>query len=113
MFEVVNSPTARQEFRLLPLEVQAVFDRAITTLAGASDPIRAGEGWFVEELRHHREIFPQGLFSLHVGSVHRGLFIREGVALIFLAFGVHLATADVDAKLERLRREIERQERFI
>ncbi|MGI0067856.1 MAG: hypothetical protein ACREB9_05500 [Thermoplasmata archaeon] len=65
----------------------------------------------IEELRQKRRLMRGGVFSLHVGPTYRGLFVRNGRVLKFIAFGVRIPEADVYAMLARVRKELTPDER--
>ena len=100
MFTVQTTDSADIDFVTeLPLTVQATFDAAFSILRRSATPLVSGAGWHVEELRQKQRLYPEGMFSLHVGPVFRGLFVRQGQVLKFFAFGAHREPRDVYAKL--------------
>ncbi len=100
MFTVETTESADVDFVTeLPLTVQATFDAAFSLLRRSETPLVSGVGWHVEELRQKQRVYPEGMFSLHVGPVFRGLFVRQGAVLKFFAFGAHREPRDVYAKI--------------
>ncbi|MCI4333536.1 MAG: hypothetical protein L3K01_07455 [Thermoplasmata archaeon] len=61
-------------------------------------------GWYTAELRQNQRVAPEGLFSLHVGLLWRGVFFRRRKSLGFIGFGYRLP--EFYSKLERLRRVV-------
>ena len=108
-FRIERSLVADSEFLSLPRAVRETFIEAFHKLEGATYPLISGRNWSIEELRQRRVAFPQGLYSLHVGPIYRGLFIRTGGTLRFIAFGAHLPSDDVYRKLTRARNELTRR----
>lgn len=105
-FRVERSLIADGEFLNLPRAVRETFIAAFRRLEGANEPAISGRDWSVEPLRQRKVAFPEGLYSLHAGPIYRGLFIRSGWTLRFIAFGPHLPSADVYRKLTHARREL-------
>ncbi|MFY9716762.1 MAG: hypothetical protein WAK40_02340 [Thermoplasmata archaeon] len=103
-FRLDSIEVADTEFLGLPPPVREVFITAFRELAVSDSPVALAPGWFTEELRQDQRIAPEGLFSLHVGDLWRGVFFRRGRFSVFIAFGFRLP--DFYAKLERLRRAV-------
>lgn len=110
-FVIERSLITDDEFLNLPLAVREAFIQAFETLQRTDQLDVSGPGWTVKELRQRRPVFREGLYSLHVGPIYRGLFIRLGPKLRFIAFGPHLPKDDVYRKLGRARQELARLER--
>lgn len=108
MFLLESIDEADIEFLALPPVVREEFIAAFRELAAADNPVCVGNGWFTEELRQKQRVAPEGLFSLHVGTLWRGAFYRRADALIFIGFGYRLP--EFYDKLSRLRVAIKRQE---
>lgn len=105
-FRVESIEEADTEFLALPPEVREVFIAAFRELAVVETPVCSGSGWFVAELRQRQRIAPEGVFSLHVGDLWRGVFYRKADSLVFVGFGFRLP--EFYDKLRRLRRALER-----
>jgi hypothetical protein len=103
-FRIESIEEADGEFLGLPPSVREVFIAAFRELAAADEPIMKGTGWYTEELRQNQRIAPGGLFSLHVGSLWRGAFYREGSNLVFIGFGYRIP--EFYDKLARLRKTV-------
>jgi hypothetical protein len=106
-FVLESIDEADTEFLALPPEVREVFIAAFRELAVSGSPIASGRDWYTEELRQRQRTAPEGLFSLHVGDLWRGVFYRSGASLIFIGFGFRLP--EFYAKLKRLRRAVSEQ----
>lgn len=100
-FRIRRKHIADPEFLAMPSAIREVFITAFRELEASDHPIVSGPGWFVAELRQRQQVAPEGLFSLHVGSLYRGVFFRRGRDLVFLAFGYRLP--EFYTKLRRLR----------
>jgi hypothetical protein len=100
-FRLLSIDEADTEFLALPAGVRETFIASFRELMASAYPICSGSDWYVEELRQNQRLAPEGLFSLHVGSLWRGAFYRRGTALIFIGFGYRLP--EFYDKLTRLR----------
>ncbi|HXY47204.1 MAG TPA: hypothetical protein VEK13_04845 [Thermoplasmata archaeon] len=103
-FRLESVEEADTEFLALPPDVREVFIAAFRELAASDTPLARGPGWYTEELRQRQRVAPQGLFSLHVRNLWRGVYFRRGRSLIFIAFGFRLP--EFYDKLKRLRKVI-------
>ena len=102
MFTVETTESADVDFVTeLPQTVPATFDAAFSLPRRSEMPLVSGVGWHVEELRQKQRVYPEGMFSLHVGPVFRGLFVRPCAVLQFFAVGAHREPRDVYAKIEQ------------
>ena len=108
-FRIERSLVADSEFLSLPRAVRETFIEAFHKWEGATSPLIPGRSRSIEELRQRRVAFPQGVYSLPVGPIYRGLFIRTGGTLRFIVFGAHLPSDDVHRKLARARNELTRR----
>ena len=95
---------ADTEFLALPPDVREVFVAAFRELAAGDTPLARGPDWYTEELRQHQRIAAEGLFSLHVRKLWRGVYFRRGESLVFIAFGFRLP--EFYDKLKRLRKSV-------
>lgn len=95
---------AEVEFLALPREIREVFISAFRELAVSDNPLISGSDWHIAALRQNQKIAPEGLFSLHVGKLWRGVFFRRGSELTFIGFGFRLP--EFYHKLNRLRESI-------
>ena len=86
-FLVHSIEEADEEFLGLPPRVCETFISAFRELAASDTPIVRGPGWYVEELHPRQRVAPESLFSLHVGGLWRGAFLRDGECLVFIGFG--------------------------
>ncbi|MGI0130681.1 MAG: hypothetical protein ACREDE_08455 [Thermoplasmata archaeon] len=59
----------------------------------------------MKALRQNQRIAPEGLLSLHVARLHRGVFSRDEVRLVFLGFGYRIP--EFYETLHRLREGVE------
>ena len=100
-FRLRSIEEADAEFLALPADVREVFITAFRELAATDSPVAEGPGWFSEELRQRQRIAREGLFSLHVSELWRGVYFRRGTDLTFIAFGFRLP--EFYDKLSRLR----------
>jgi hypothetical protein len=107
-FRLESIEEADTEFLGLPPDVREVFISAFRELAASDSPLAAAPGWYTEELRQKQRVAPEGVFSLHVGALWRGVFIRRRKSLVFIAFGFR--RPDFYAKLDRLRHVVARAE---
>ena len=103
-FRLESIEEADTEFLALPPDVREVFVAAFRELATSDTPLTRGPGWFTEELRQRQRIAIEGLFSLHVRDLWRGVFYRRGGSLVFIAFGFRLP--EFYDKLRRLRKAL-------
>jgi hypothetical protein len=103
-FRVESIEEADIEFLGLPPPVRETYIAAFRELAVSDTPAIAASAWYSEELRQNQRIAPEGLYSLHVGELWRGVFFRRKRTLVFIAFGFRLP--DFYTKLERLRRVV-------
>lgn len=103
-FRLESIEEADIEFLALPPEVREVFIAAFREIAASDAPIVRGVGWYAEELRQRQRIAVEGLFSLHVHNLWRGVCFRRGHSLIFIAFGFRLP--EFYNKLKRLRKAV-------
>jgi hypothetical protein len=103
-FRLESIEEADIEFLGLPPRVRETFIAAFRELAVSETPVTSASGWYTEELRQNQRIAPEGLYSLHVGELWRGVFFRRKRSLVFIAFGFRLP--DFYTKLERLRRVV-------
>jgi len=103
-FRLESIEEADTEFLALPPDVREVFISAFRELAASDAPLVRGPGWFTEELRQRQRIAAEGLFSLHVQDLWRGVYYRRGESLIFIAFGFRLP--EFYDKLKRLRKAV-------
>lgn len=103
-FRLKSIDEADTEFLALPPDVREVFISAFRELAVGDSLVAKGPGWFSEELRQRQRIAPEGLYSLHVGGLWRGIFFRRGMSLTFIAFGFRLP--EFYDKLNRLRKAL-------
>ena len=95
---------ADTEFLALPPDVREVFIAALRELAASDTPLARGPEWYAEELRQRQRIATEGLFSLHVRNLWRGVYFRRGESLVFIAFGIRLP--EFYDKLKRLRKVV-------
>jgi hypothetical protein len=100
-FEIASIDEAEIEFLALPTEVRESFIAAFRELAASGSPMVSARGWHIEELRQRQRVAPEGLYSLHVGELWRGVFYRRGDSLTFIGFGFRLP--EFYDKLKRLR----------
>jgi hypothetical protein len=103
-FRIESIGEADIEFLGLPPAVRETFIAAFRELAASDSPVIFASGWHTEELRQNQRIAPEGLYSLHVGELWRGMFFRRRRSLVFIAFGFRLP--DFYTKLKRLRRVV-------
>jgi len=103
-FHLESIEEADTEFLALPPVVREVFIAAFRELAARESPLARGPEWYVEELRQRQRIATEGLFSLHVRSLWRGVYFRRGESLVFIAFGFRLP--EFYGKLKRLRKSV-------
>jgi hypothetical protein len=103
-FRIESIEEADIEFLGLPPPVREIFISAFRELAVSETPVVAASGWYTEELRQNQRVATEGVFSLHVGQLWRGVFFRRRKSLVFIAFGFRLP--DFYTKLERLRRVV-------
>ena len=95
---------AQEEFLVLRPSVRLTFERAFAALRGSSTPFVTGEGYSVEQLRLREELWPQGVFMLHVHGAYRGFFIVDRGEVVFGGFGVR---PGFYTKMRRLRAMME------
>ena len=103
-FRLESIEEADTEFLALPPDVREVFIAAFRELAAGATPLVRGLEWHTEELRQRQRIAAEGLFSLHVRNLWRGVYYRRGESLIFIAFGFRLP--EFYDKLIRLRKVV-------
>ena len=103
-FRLQSIEEADTEFLALPPHVREVFIAAFRELAASDRPVVRGPEWYTEELRQRQRIAADGLFSLHVQNLWRGVYYRRGESLIFIAFGFRLP--EFYDKLKRLRKVV-------
>lgn len=103
-FRIESIAEADTELLALPPSVREVCITAFRELAVSDSPLVSAPGWYTEELRQNQRVAPEGLFSLHVGVLWRGVFFRRKRSLVFIGFGYRLP--EFYAKLERLRRVV-------
>lgn len=103
-FRLHSIEEADIEFLALSPEVREVFVAAFREMAVSDSPVAHGLGWYSEELRQRQRIAPEGLFSLHVRSLWRGVYFRRSDSLVFIAFGLRLP--EFYDKLKRLRKAL-------
>jgi hypothetical protein len=108
-FQVESIDEADVEFLALPPGAREVFIAAFRELALSASPVTSGVGWCSEELRRNQRVAPEGLFSLHVQELWRGVYYRRRQRLVFIAFGFRLP--DFYTKLIRLRQSLETDSR--
>ncbi len=101
-FRLESIEEADTEFLALPPEIREVFIAAFREIAVGDSPIAHGPEWYCSELRQRQRVATEGLFSLHVGDLWRGVYFRRGETLIFIAFGFRLP--EFYDKLQRLRK---------
>lgn len=99
---------AQEEFLVLLPAVRATFEKAFEALEESSTPLVQGEGYFVEPLHLREEIWPGGVYSLHVHKAYRGFFLLDGVEIVFGGFGLR---PGFYARLRRLRAMVEARKR--
>lgn len=102
-FEVQFIGAAGEEFLCLPPWVRERFVAVLGRLGRSETPRTSGQRWFIEELRQRRRRIPGGVFSVHVGPVDRGIFVRAGPLLKVIAFGAHIPDDDIYGRLIRVR----------
>jgi hypothetical protein len=107
-FTLESIDEADIEFLALPPAVRDVFVTAFRELAVSESPVTSARGWYTEELRQRQRLAPEGLFSLHVGELWRGVFYRRGDILVFIGFGFRLP--EFYDKLKRLRAALAEKE---
>lgn len=100
-FRIESVRIADTEFLAIPHAVREVFIAAFRELAATDDPLTSGPGWSVAELRQNQRVALEGLYSLHVGRLYRGIFFRDRGSLVFLGFGYRIP--EFYDKLSRLR----------
>jgi hypothetical protein len=103
-FRLESIEEADTEFLALPPDVREVFIAAFRELAASDTPLVRGPEWYTEELRQRQRIAAEGLFSLHVQNLWRGVYYRRGESLVFIAFGFRLP--EFYDKLRRLRKVV-------
>lgn len=103
-FRLESIEEADTEFLALPPEVREVFIAAFREITVSDTPFARGLGWYSEELRQRQRIAVEGLFSLHVRELWRGVYFRRGESLVFIAFGFRLP--EFYDKLRRLRKAV-------
>ncbi len=103
-FRLESIEEADTELLALPPEVREVFISAFREIAAGDSPIADGPEWFCEELRQRQRVAAEGLFTLHVGDLWRGVYFRRGHTLVFIAFGFRLP--EFYDKLRRLRKAV-------
>jgi phage-related protein len=103
-FRLESIEEADTEFLALPPGVREVFIAAFREIAASATPLARGPEWYSEELRQRQRIAVEGLFSLHVRSLWRGVYFRRGDSLVFIAFGFRLP--EFYDKLKRLRKSV-------
>ena len=103
-FRLESVQEAETEFLALPPDVREVFIAAFRELAASETPLVRGPEWYTEELRQRQRIANEGLFSLHVRNLWRGVYFRRGDSLVFIAFGFRLP--EFYDKLSRLRKAV-------
>ena len=103
-FHLESIEEADTEFLALPPDVREVFIAAFRELAAGETPLVRGTEWYTEELRQRQRIAAEGLFSLHVQNLWRGVYYRRGESLVFIAFGFRLP--EFYDKLKRLRKVV-------
>jgi hypothetical protein len=103
-FRLASIEEADTEFLALPPDVREVFIAAFRELAASDTPLARGPGWYTEELRQRQRIAAEGLFSLPVHNLWRGVYFRHGGSLVFIAFGFRLP--EFYDKLKRLRKSV-------
>lgn len=103
-FRLESIEEADIEFLALPPEVREEFIAAFREIAASGSPIAHGPGWYSEELRQRQRIATEGLFSLHLRDLWRGVYLRRADSLVFIAFGFRLP--EFYDKLKRLRKAI-------
>ena len=103
-FRLESIEEADTEFLALPPEVREEFIAAFRGIAVSESPIVHGPGWYSEELRQRQRIAAEGLFSLHVHDLWRGVYFRRGDSLVFVGFGFRLP--EFYDKLSRLRKAV-------
>ena len=103
-FRLESIEEANIEFLALPVDVREVFIAAFRELAASDTPLARGPDWYTEELRQRQRIVTEGLFSLHVRNLWRGVYFRRGRSLVFIAFGFRLP--EFYDKLKRLRKVV-------
>ena len=106
-FRLESVGEADTEFLALPPDVREVFIAAFRELSAADAPLDRGPGWYTEELRQRQRIATEGLFSLHVRDLWRGVYFRRGESLVFIAFGFRLP--EFYDKLKRLRKVVSKR----
>jgi len=103
-FHLESIEEADPEFLALPPDVREVFIAAFREIAASDTPLARGPEWYSEELRQRQRVAAEGLFSLHVRDLWRGVYFRRGESLVFIAFGFRLP--EFYDKLERLRKAV-------
>ena len=103
-FRLESIEEADTEFLALPPEVREESIAAFREIAVSESPIVHGPGWHSEELRQRQRIAAEGLFSLHVHDLWRGVYFRRGDSLVVIAFGFRLP--EFYDKLKRLRKAV-------
>ena len=103
-FRLESVEEADTEFLALPPDVREVFIAAFRELAASDTPLVRGLEWYTEELRQRQRIAAEGLFSLHVRNLWRGVYFRRGESLVFIAFGFRLP--EFYDRLKRLRKMV-------
>lgn len=101
-FRLESIEEADTEFLALPPEIREVFIAAFREIAAGDSPIAHGPEWYSSELRQRQRVATEGLFSLHVGDLWRGVYFRRGETHVFIAFGFRLP--EFYDKLQRLRK---------
>ncbi len=103
-FRLESIEEADTEFLALPPNVREVFISAFREIAAGDSPIAHGPEWFCAELRQRQRVAAEGLYSLHVGELWRGVYFRRGESLVFIAFGFRLP--EFYDKLRQLRKAV-------
>ena len=106
-FRLESIDEADTEFLALLPEVREEFIAAFRELAASESPLVSARRWYTAELRQRQRIAPEGIFSLHVAGLWRGVFYRSGDSLIFIGFGFRLP--EFYDKLKRLRNAISKR----
>jgi phage-related protein len=103
-FRLESIEEADTEFLALPPEVREESVVAFREIAASPTLLARGPGWYSEELRQRQRIAEEGLYSLHVRDLWRGVYFRRGSSLVFIAFGFRLP--EFYDQLRRLRKAV-------
>jgi hypothetical protein len=90
----------------MPYDIRETLIAMFRELAVSDSPEISGPAWYIDKLRQNQRVAPEGLYSVHVAELYRGVFFRRGRDLVFIAFGFRFP--EFYSKLERLRSELAR-----